>query len=127
MLHKILVLVTLFVSVAAVPVLQPDESVDMKLSQLEKRVQALSIDTTGVDAPPKMVKSFSDGLFESCAAVREAGKCSHPMAAKHCAASCAAAKTLRAESRGQNFSHSKKPICCPDSCGESCGFGACCR
>ena len=52
------------------------------------------LDTTGVDAPDETVKAFSKGLFESCAAVREAGKCSHPMAAKHCAATCDAAKKL---------------------------------
>ena len=96
MLYKTLFLVflTLFHAVAAVPVLQPDESVDMKLSKLQKRVQALRVDTTGVDAPDETVKAFSKGLFESCAAVREAGVCSHPMAAKHCAATCDAAKKL---------------------------------
>ena len=52
------------------------------------------LDTTGVDAPDETVKAFSKGLFESCAAVREAGVCSHPMAAKHCAATCDAAKKL---------------------------------
>ena len=52
------------------------------------------LDTTGVDAPDETVKAFSKGLFESCAAVREAGACSHPMAAKHCAATCDAAKKL---------------------------------
>ena len=46
------------------------------------------LDTTGVDAPDETVKAFSKGLFESCAAVREAGACSHAMAAKHCAVSC---------------------------------------
>merc|ERR1719174_2479550 len=94
MLYKILFLVTAFHAVAAVPMLKPDESVDMKLSKLQKRVQALSVDTTGVDAPDETVKAFTKGLFESCTAVREARGCSHPMAAKHCAASCAAAKKL---------------------------------
>ena len=64
-----------------------------KVAELEVKIEAL-MQHQRVDAPDEMVKAFSKGRFESCAAVREARGCSHPMAAKHCAATCDAAKKL---------------------------------
>ena len=88
------------------------------------------LDTTGVDAPDETVKAFSKGLFESCAAVREAEACSHAMAAKHCAVSChdtvaklAAAGVTEQRKCGAcnpcGRSPEKNKACC-NNCGRCC-------